>query len=176
MNGNIYPFFLECIEKSTSSYLKACLGGLVFGKGGHIIKRKNKHILITVNGEFVIPCKYSESEHLKLEHLLWSEACFENLSAQIKGGRTTWPTVRKKDKVHLINKFVSSLTLPLQQKRNLSGLLILALFLKLFNINDIHYNGEEIVDISTKLITNDLQLHQLINIASDDTTSILSDK
>ena len=155
MYTNIYPFFLECQKHTQSPMLKSLFKSLTFGKGGHIISKKNTNILITVNGEFVIPIVYSEEERLKLEKMLNFEP-FENESKKLKEARTNWSSIRKKDKLKLFYNYVSSLPIPVQDKIKLSRFIILAVFLKLIGNEDVEYNGEQITCLSDKILKTNL--------------------
>jgi hypothetical protein len=63
MNNNVYPFFIECSKYyQDQPYKQLLLQQFAFGRGGSfIIKRKDKNILVTPDGEFVIPSLYSEN-------------------------------------------------------------------------------------------------------------------
>lgn len=155
MYTNIYPFFLECEKHTKSKMLKTLFKSLTFGKGGHIVSKKAKNVLITVNGEFVIPNTYSEIERLKLEKLLDVEP-LETENNKCKETRTSWSSIRKKDKLKLFYNYVSSLSIPLPDKIKLSRFIILALFLKLINNEDVEYNGEIITCLSDKILKTNL--------------------
>ena len=155
MYTNIYPFFLECEKHTESSMLKLLFKSLTFGKGGHIISKKNKNVLITVNGEFVIPTKYSNDERLQLEKLLDIEP-FETESEKLKEARTKWSSIKKKDKLKLFYDYVATLPIPLENKIKLSRFIILAVFLKLINNEDVEYNGECITGLSSKILKTNL--------------------
>jgi hypothetical protein len=60
MNNNVYPFFIECSKYyQDQPYKQRLLQQFAFGRGGSfIIKRKDKNILVTPDGEFVIPSIY----------------------------------------------------------------------------------------------------------------------
>lgn len=172
MNGDIYPFFLECAEKTTSLYLKNCFNFLAFGKGGHIIERKNMDVLVLPASEFIIPKTYSQKDHEKIEKWLQSDLWFKTQSETVS--RNTWSSVRKKDKINLINKFVASLDLELQQKRNLCTVLTLSLFLKAITADDISYDGEQITEISLKFL-NSCEIYNVINKSCNRSSKILED-
>lgn len=135
--------------------LKAVFKALTFGKGGHIISKKNKNVLITVNGEFVIPVAYSKEDMLQLEKMLDIEP-FETESNKLKEARTNWSSIRKKDKLRLFYNYVGTLPIPLGDKIKLSRFIILATFLKLITNEDVEYNGEYITGLSSKIIKTDL--------------------
>jgi hypothetical protein len=135
--------------------LKSLFKSLTFGKGGHIVSKKNKNVLITVNGEFVIPNTYSEEERLKLEKMLDVEP-FETESKKLKETRTNWSSIRKKDKLKLFYNYVSSLPIPLSDKIKLSRFIILGTFLKLISNEDVEYNGEHITCLSDKILKTNI--------------------
>lgn len=155
MYPNIYPFFLECEKHTKSPMLKLLFKSLTFGKCGHIVLKKNKNVLITVNGEFVIPNIYSDEDRLKLEKLLDVEP-FETENKKLKETRTSWCSIRKKDKLKLFYNYISSLSIPLQDKIKLTRFVILALFLKLITNEDVEYNGEYITSLSDKILKTNL--------------------
>jgi len=155
MYTNIYPFFLECEKHTKSPMLKSLFKALTFGKGGRIVSKKNKNVLITVNGEFVIPNEYSEEDMLQLEKMLDMKQ-FEIESDKLKETRTTWSSIRKKDKLKLFYNYVGTLPIPLIDKIKLSRFIILAMFLKLITNEDVEYNGEYITGLSSKMFKTDL--------------------
>lgn len=155
MYTNIYPFFLECEKHTKSPMLKSLFKALTFGKGGHIISKKNKNVLITVNGEFVIPNAYSEEDRLQLEKMLDVEP-LETESDKLKEARTNWSSIRKKDKLKLFYNYVGTLPISLVDKIKLSRFIILAVFLKLITNEDVEYNGEYITGLSSKIFKSDL--------------------
>jgi len=158
MKLNIYPFFLECSKYCNLKYKKT-FQNLAFGKGGHIINKKGKNILVTTNGEFIIPIEYSESARVQLEKLLWSSnQAFEEIADQIQKTRLTWSTIRKKDKANLLYQHISLMDLSTAKKANLCSLIMLALFLKLINQNDIIYDGKKVSYISEDLMKPNLHL------------------
>lgn len=159
MYTNIYPFFLECEKHTTSYMLKTLYKSLTFGKGAHIIFKKNKNVLITVNGEFDIPTTYSEEERFKIEKLLDVEH-FEIESKKRKEARTTWSSIRKKDKCKLFYNYVAFLPLPLTDKITLISFIMLAMRLKLVNNEDVEYNGEYITGLSPKILN--INVHALL--------------
>lgn len=155
MYNHIYPFFLECEKHTKSPMLKSLFKALIFGKGGHIISKKNKNVLITVNGEFVIPSTYSDEDRLQLEKMLDIES-FETESNKLKETRSNWSSIRKKDKLKLFYNYVSTLPIPLMDKIQLSRFIILAVFLKLITNEDVEYNGEYITGLSSKIFKTNL--------------------
>jgi hypothetical protein len=155
--------------------LKSLYKSLTFGEGGHIVLKKNKNVLITINGEFIIPSVYSEEEMLKLEKMLDIES-FETENNKLKETRTTWSSIRKKDKLKLFYNYVSSLPIPLADKIKLSRFIILALFLKLISNEDVEYNGEHITFLSDKLLkTNIYDLLMTDQVCSNVYPYIVSD-
>jgi hypothetical protein len=157
MNIDIYPFFLEC-SKHCDPKNQKFFQNLAFGKGCHIIKRKDKKILVFTNGEFIIPKEYSKNSQLELEKLIWSHSEFEELAIQIQNTRFSWSTIRKKDKTNLLFRYIASLNCSLKQKLNIVSIILLALFLKIINQNDISYDGEKVLFISDRLIQPNLNL------------------
>ncbi len=151
---NVFPFFIEC-SKHYQNEPEKCkiLQRLAFGHGVHIIKRKDKNILVTANGEFVIPVVYSGKAHKELANKLWQVNAFTRLEDSIGDTRQTWHTARKKDKIFLLYKYVASLpNIKLRQKMAICNVLILALLLKMIKPADIVYMDSKIVDVNEDLI------------------------
>ena len=130
---NMFPFFIECSKHyQDEPHKQKFLQKLAFGHGIHIIKRKDKRILVTPNGEFVIPAVYSDKALRDLSSKLWEVNDFTRLGDCIEGTRRTWHTARKKDKIYLLYKYVASLpNLTRSQKMAVCNVLILALLLKM---------------------------------------------
>jgi hypothetical protein len=149
----MFPFFIECSKYyQKDPYKQKFLQKLAFGHGIHIIKRKDKNILVTANGEFVIPKTYSEKTRIELESKLWQVNEFTKLGECIKETRSTWHTARKKDKMYLIYKYVAALpNMTTSEKMIISNILILALLLKLIKPVDIEYANSKIVNINERL-------------------------
>lgn len=99
---NMFPFFIECSKHyQNEPHKQKFLQKLAFGHGIHIIKRKDKSILVTSNGEFVIPTVYSDKARRDLASKLWEVNDFTRLGDCIEDTRRTWHTARKKDKIDL---------------------------------------------------------------------------
>jgi hypothetical protein len=151
---NVFPFFIECSKHYQDEPHKSkFLQKLAFGHGVHIIKRKDKNILVTSNGEFTIPTVYSDKARKELVSKLWQVNAFSQLGDCIEETRQNWHTTRKKDRIYLIHKYVAALpNLQLQQKIVICNILILALLLKMIKPTDIVYKNSEIADINEDLI------------------------
>jgi hypothetical protein len=151
---NMFPFFIECSKHyQNEPHKKKFLQKLAFGHGILIIKRKDKSILVTPNGEFVIPSVYSDKARSDLANKLWEVNDFTRLGDCIEETRQTWHTARKKDKIYLLYKYVASLTnITRSQKMVVCNLLILALLLKMIKPTDLDYNGSKIAGVSEDLM------------------------
>mgnify|MGYP000214847084 FL=1 len=147
---NVFPFFIECSKHYQHDlYKQKFLQRLAFGNGIHIIKRKDKNIMITANGEFIIPSAYSDNARKELVGKLWEINEYTRLGDCIEDMRRTWHTARKKDKIYLLYKYVAGLTdISRQEKKVMCNILILALLLKMIKPTDITYKDSKIVDVS----------------------------
>jgi hypothetical protein len=122
---------------------------MAIGQGIHVIKRKDKNVLVTGTGEFVIPSQYSDDDRKKLETRIWKIDDFTRLGQQIEDTRKTWSTMRKKDKMCMIYKYVSTLSeMSKSDKITTANILILALLLKMIKNSDVIYEKSKIVDVS----------------------------
>jgi hypothetical protein len=151
---NVFPFFIECSKHyHNEPYKQKFLQKLAFGHGIHVIKRNDKNILITPNGEFVIPIVYSDKARRDLADKLWEANDFTRLGTRIEDTRQSWHTARKKDKIYLIYKYTASLPdLTRSQKMVVCNLLILALILKMIKPTDISYKDGNITSVNNDLI------------------------
>ena len=105
---NVFPFFIECSKHyQDEPHKQKFLQKLAFGHGIHIIKRKDKNILVTANGEFTIPTVYSDKALKDLAGKLWEVNDFTRLGDCVEDMRQTWHTARKKDKIYLLYKLRS---------------------------------------------------------------------
>ena len=151
---NMFPFFIECSKHyQDEPHKQKFLQKLAFGHGIHIIKRKDKSILVTPNGEFVIPAVYSDKARRDLAGKLWEVNDFTRLGDCIEDTRQTWHTARKKDKIYLLYKYVASLpNLTRSQKMAVCNILILALLLKMIKPTDLDYRDSKIAGVSEDLM------------------------
>ena len=210
MNNNVYPFFIECSKYyEDQPYKQLLLQQFAFGHGGSfIIKRKDKNILVTPDGEFVIPSLYSENAlptygptstrvlsearllsiydpavyatlrvpldpckvkfdesvkkkiedfhtaRLELDQKLWKYDEYDKMEENIKNLRIVWSTTKKKDKLHLFYKYISTLELSTNEKIILCNLITLTLLLKLVKPSDILYKDFIIQNVNQDLLTN----------------------
>jgi hypothetical protein len=150
----MFPFFIECSKHyQDEPHKQKFLQKLAFGHGIHIIKRKDKSILVTPNGEFVIPTAYSDKARRDLANKLWEVNDFTRLGDCIEETRQTWHTTRKKDKIYLLYKYVASLTTPPRsQKMAACNILIMALLLKMIKPTDLDYRDSKIAGVSEDLM------------------------
>jgi hypothetical protein len=155
-NNNVYPFFIECSKYyQDQPYKQRLLQQFAFGRGGSfIIKRKDKNILVTPEGEFMIPLLYSEDARLELDQKLWKYDNYEKMQEDIKNLRLTWSTTKKKDKLYLFYKYIANLELSTHEKIILCNLITLTLLLKIIRPSDIVYNNFTIQNVNQDLLTN----------------------
>lgn len=151
---NVFPFFIECSKHyQDEPYKQKFLQKLAFGHGIHIIKRKDKNILVTANGEFIIPAIYSDKARQDLASKLWEVNDFTRLGKCIEDMRQTWHTARKKDKIYLLYKYVSMFSgLNQSQKKTACNILVLALLLKMIKPVDLDYKDSKVVDVNEDLL------------------------
>lgn len=150
----MFPFFIECSKYyQNEPYKQKFLQKLAFGRGIHIIKRKDKYVLITPNGEFIIPMVYSDQERDILVNKLWEVNDFTRLGDSIQSMRQNWHTTRKKDKIYLLYKYVASLSYMAKPEKIITcHLLILALLLKIIKPSDLDYKNSCIIDMNKDLM------------------------
>jgi hypothetical protein len=155
---NMFPFFIECSKHyQDEPHKQKFLQKLALGYGVHIIKRKDKSILVTSNGEFVIPTIYSDKARHDLANKLWEVNDFTRMGDCIEGTRQTWNTTRKKDKIYLLYKYAASLPdLTRSQKMAMCNMLILALLLKMIKPTNIDYSDSKIAGVSKDLVTKEM--------------------
>ena len=90
---NMFPFFIECSKHyQDEPHKQKFLQKIAFGHGIHIIKRKDKNILVAPYGEFVIPATYSDKARRDLASKLWEVNDFTRLEDCIENTRQTWHT------------------------------------------------------------------------------------
>jgi len=149
----LFPFFIECSKYyETDPFKKRLLQKMAIGQGIHVIKRKDKNVLVTGSGEFVIPSDYSDDDRKKLETRIWKTDDFTRLGQQIEDTRKTWVTMRKKDRMCMIYKYVSTLSeLSRTDKITTANILILALLLKMIKNSDVVYENSKIVQVSESI-------------------------
>lgn len=153
---HIYPFFIECSKYANQPWKQKLFQKMAFGYGIHIISRKDKNVVVMGEHEFIIPHVYSDSSRKEFEKKLWNNEQFTNLGEEIKLNRKTWQTTRKKDKIHLLDKYVSKLeNITLLEKKIICNLLILALSLKFFKVSDIVYEDFIIKYINPNLFNKE---------------------
>jgi len=158
MNMFPFSFFIECSKHyQNEPYKQKFLQKLALGHGLHMIKRKDKNILVTPNGEFVIPSIYSDKARCDLADKLWQVNDFTRLGKCIEDTRQSWYTTKKKDKIYLLYKYVASLPdLTRFQKKAICNILILALLLKMIKPTDIDYKESKITDVNADLMNKEL--------------------
>ena len=141
-----FPFFLECSMKETDRLKKRYLELLAFGKAGVMIT--SSHEYVTENGNFKIPKVYSDEERDKLYQLIWNEMSeFSQMEKKIKERLSTWSSLRKCDKLRMIDKYVLTLDCDLEKKKKISGKLKTLILIKELDPKDIVYKNFQITQI-----------------------------
>jgi len=161
MNYNVYPFFIECSKYYEQCDLKyVTFVDLAVGKRGIFIKRAEKTTyIVTPNGEFEIPKKYSDEKHLEFKNKWWGRVDeFTQMRDLIKESRKNWTTTKKRDKIYLFHKYISSLNVDISYKILFSSLLTFALMLKLFKPADIVYEQFEIKKVNARFLDTNTYL------------------
>lgn len=159
-DNNVYPFFIECSKYyHDQPYKQRLLQQFAFGRGGSfIIKRKDRNILVTPEGEFIIPSLYSEDARSELDQKLWKYDDYEKMQEDIKNLRMAWSTTKKKDKLYLFYKYIANLELSTNEKIILCNLITLTLLLKLVRPSDVVYKDFIIQNVNQDLLT-DVGIH-----------------
>ena len=149
-----FPFFLECSMKETNRLKKRYLELLAFGKAGVMIT--SSHEYVTENGNFKIPIAdersgsaYSDEERDKLYQLIWNEerSEFSQMEKKIKERLSTWSSLKKCDKLRMIDKYVLSLDCDFEEKKKISGKLKTRLLIKELDPKEIVYENFQITQI-----------------------------
>ena len=137
-----FPFFLECSMKETDMIKKRHLEHLAFGKAGVIIS----NLYITENGNFKIPREYSDEERDKLYKLVWNDEMseFSQMEKKIKERLSTWSSLKKSDKLRMIDKYALSLDCDFEEKKKISGKLKTLILIKVLDPKDIVYENFQI--------------------------------
>ena len=139
------PFFLECSMKETDMIKKRHLEHLAFGKAGVIISNPHESVYVTENGNFRIPRVYSDEERDKLYKLLWNEMSeFSQMEKKIKERLSTWRSLKKSDKLRMIDKYALSLDCDFEEKKKISGKLKTLILIKVLDPKDIVYENFQI--------------------------------
>ena len=139
-----FPFFLECSMKETDRLKKRHLELLAFGKAGVMIT--SSHEYVTENGNFKIPRAYSDEERDKLYQLIWNEerSEFSQMEKKIKELLSTWSSLKKCDKLRMIDKYVLTLDCDFEEKKKISGKLKTLILIKELDPKDIVYENFKI--------------------------------
>ena len=150
-----FPFFLECSMKETDMIKKRHLEHLAFGKAGVITLVANpkgnihESVYVTENGDFRIPKVYSDEERDKLYKLVWNDDTeFSQMEKKIKERLSTWSSLKKSDKLRMIDKYALSLDCDFEEKKKISGKLKTLILIKVLNPKDIEYENFKILRIS----------------------------
>ena len=154
---SVYPFFINCTKYYNDQPRKQkLLNKLAIGEGGFLFfKRQDLNVLIISDKEFIIPNKYSDSARLELESLLWKDNDYTKMRDCIQKSRLSWSNIKKKEKLYLMYKYVSTLKLSTQSKMFLSGLITIALLLKIIKSEDVVYENYEITRINESFFNID---------------------
>ena len=137
------PFFLECSMKETDMIKKRHLEHLAFGKAGVMITSSHESVYVTENGNFKIPREYSDEERDRLYKLVWNDEMseFSQMEKKIKERLSTWNSLKKSDKLRMIDKYVLSLDCDFEEKKKISGKLKTLILIKVLNPKDIEYEN-----------------------------------
>ena len=157
-----FPFFLECSMKETDMIKKRHLEHLAFGKAGVMITSSRESVYVTENGDFRIPradersgSAYSDEERDKLYKLVWNDEMsgasppteFSQMEKKIKERLSTWSSLKKSDKLRMIDKYALSLDCDFEEKKKISGKLKTLILIKVLNPKDIVYENFKILRI-----------------------------
>ena len=150
-----FPFFLECSMKETDMIKKRHLEHLAFGKAGVMITSSRESVYVTENGDFRIPrvdersgSAYSDEERDKLYKLVWNDDTeFSQMEKKIKERLSTWSSLKKSDKLRMIDKYALSLECDFEEKKKISGKLKTLILIKVLNPKDIEYENFQISQV-----------------------------
>ena len=149
MTYQFFPFFLECSMKETDMIKKRHLEHLAFGKAGVF----RESVYATENGDFKIPKVFSTEERDKLYKLVWSgDTEFSRMEKKIKERLSTWSSLKKRDKLRMIDKHVLDLDCDFEEKKKISGKLKMLILIKVLNPKDIEYENFKILRILENVI------------------------
>lgn len=154
---DIYPFFIECSKSQPNLAKRKQLQGLAFGRGGLIFQRNSEDVLITPNGEFSIPKKFTDLAYDKLQQLLWQDTAsnYYKMQDDIKNAREVWTNVKKKDKLRMIDKYILSRQFDSPKEMLfVKSIITLALILKMIQTQDIRYDKFSISDVNGEFEDN----------------------
>ena len=139
-----FSFFLESSMKETDMIKKRHLELLAFGKTGMF----RESVYITENGDFKIPRVYSDEERDKLYKLVWNDDTeFSQMEKKIKERLSTWSSLKKSDKLRMIDEYALSLDCDFEEKKKISGKLKTLILIKVLNPKDIVYENWKILRI-----------------------------
>ena len=139
-----FLFFLECSMKETDMIKKRHLEHLAFGKADVI----HESVYVTENGDFRIPRVYSDEERDKLYKLVWNDDTeFSQMEKKIKERLSTWSSLKKSDKLRMIDKYALSLDCDFEEKKKISGKLKTLILIKVLNPKNIEYENFKILRI-----------------------------
>lgn len=127
-------FFYECSKHETDVFKKKIYQNLFIGNGGYYYYRKKKKdsVLITTEGQYVIPEKYSESEHQKLDSLLfWYKN--QNFINVLKSNK-------KKEKLYFLYNDILSFPFDEKKKKKYAEIITIMVFLKMNKKLDVSQN------------------------------------
>lgn len=158
----VYPFFITCSKNYALDDPKYnTLVDLAVGKRGIFIKRpikdmpkKDRIFLVTPSGEFEVPNKYSVEKYTEFKNSWWGEDDeFSQMTTTIKESRKNWAQgTKKKDKIYLFHKYITSLDISMAYKILFSALLTFALLLKLFKPSDIIYKNFNVTRVNEEFL------------------------
>ncbi len=152
---DIYPFFIECSKVQPNVFKSRFLKDLAFGRGGLILRRKNRGVLVTPNGEFNIPKTFSETAYSKLQSMLWCDptSSYAVMQEEIRSSREVWSNVKKRDRFRMIDKYILG-KYKYPDSLFVRSIITMALILKVLQVNDIAYDNFNVVNVSGEF-TND---------------------
>jgi hypothetical protein len=149
MTTTVHAFFAECAKYEPLPERRQQLRLLAIGVGGLILKKATHYALIFDDGEYRVPDTYTDSARDALAARLWpDDGEYARLRAAIGNTKLSWTTLRKNEKLTLIDQYVVAALPPASRALTRSALILAALF-KLVSAADVVYNKYEIVSAST---------------------------
>jgi hypothetical protein len=118
-------FFYECSKHEEDFFKKKIYQNLLIGNGGYYYYRKKKKdtVLITAEGRYVIPEKYSEEEHKKLDSFLFWYDC--------KNFINVFKSNKKKEKLYFLYNEILSSSIEEKNKKKYAEIITMMVFLKM---------------------------------------------
>jgi hypothetical protein len=155
----VHAFFDECGKRERLPERRRRLQLLSIGVGGLILKKvatgaayatpSTHYTLAFDDGEFTIPDEYSDAARDELVARLWpDDGEYARLERAIGETKMSWTSLRKNEKLTLIDQYVVRTSPPAARALARSTLILAALF-KLVSAAEVVYDKYELVSVRT---------------------------